>query len=132
MTTRVFVAPLALAFILTMTGTPRPAQMPWTTFSGDMVQAHTGIPIRGMCMQGTVEILRFRYKDAQYVLAMSESSPVVVFAYDPNPEDIDVPYTEVGIGRLDVGNTDVIPPLTWEPYAEKHKNVCALLFPEAV
>lgn len=110
--------------------TERPAQLPWTTFSGEMIQAFHGTPMFAPCPEGQAVVMRFTYKDAEYVMLASQESPVIAFAYDANPTDIDAPYTEVGIGHMDPATPDVIPPLVWEPYAEKHKNACQLLFPE--
>jgi hypothetical protein len=109
--------------------TPRPAQMPWTTFS-EMLKAETTSNMAG-CPQGPILVTQIKYKDAAYIMLLtSNPSGIVVFAYDQAP-DSDAPYTDIGIGVLDSANADKIPALQWEPFVEaKHRNICPRLFPE--
>ena len=133
--TTMTILPLALAYILTVGDpSPRPAAMPWTTFSGEMTQAAVGGARMISCPQGEVFVVKFKHKGGMYIMAASTTeNGAIVFVYDPNPDDRDSPPTEIGFGHVDPAKPDVIPPLRWEPFSvEKHGSVCVDLFPERV
>lgn len=126
----------ALVLILTLVTLAHAAAptLPWTTFSGEMVQAVVGSPQMGSC-NGTEEQALFvagfldRKANAIFVMIYAPANNRIIFMYDPNPGDKNAPPTMIGFGHVDPAKHDEIPPLLWVPFdPDVHRDVCRMMF----
>ncbi len=116
------------------------APMPWDTFSnGDrnMVKDTIRSDVQP-CPAGEVYIAvavvgEREHPSASYIMVYAPSTGIIVFAYDPNPNNLNAPPTELGVGKMDPEKSDVIPALTWHSYTgDPADHPCRLLFPETL
>lgn len=111
--------------------TPRPAVMPWTTFSGPEMLHSAGRSTMISCPGGEVFLAMFRYlDDGSYVMGFAPSNGNIVFVYDSQRNNTETGFTEIGFGQMDPNKPDVIPALRWESWnPAKHSDACVVLFP---
>lgn len=114
---------LSVAFVFSFARVDAEPTLPWKTFSAAAADA-TGSDM-GECPNGPAMRVQFERDGADYLMFYAPESGRILFVLfeDGKP-------SELGFGKIDPSNRDVIPALRWQRFDPAlHRGPCTDLFP---